>query len=399
MTKGPGIARTKLPLGFSAGGLNCGVRRYRPDLGLITSQSPATAVGVFTQNTCWGAHIPYCKNLLPSKKIKALITNSGQANTGMGNQGTTDNQQMADAVAAALQCDSSQILTASTGVIGQKLEIEKIVGTIPRLVDAQGDSAENFATAVMTTDLIPKTVTTSVELKGGRARITGIAKGSGMIHPNMATMLAYLLTDLKLEPGVAQEMLTNSVEPSFNMISVDGEPSTNDSVFLLANGESQVGLSDEEDYQLFFEALKQISIVLAKSIAKDGEGATKLIEIQIKGGANPVLAKKLARSLTTSPLIKTAVHGRDPNWGRILGRLGSEGLPAENFEKLGLKMQGEILMTQGKFQNTDLQQLRENLKRDIVFIEVDLQDGPFSATAWGCDLSKKYVEINAEYTT
>lgn len=399
MTLGSGISQTQLPKGFFASGLNCGVRKYRPDVGLLISEVPAVAAGVFTQNTCLGEHVKYCKKLLPSDDIQALITNSGQANTAVGPRGAEDNLKMVSAVAKELKLKNHQILTASTGVIGQPLEVEKITSIVPDLVDAQTDSAENFATAIMTTDLVPKTVTTTVELEQGSIRITGIAKGSGMIHPNMATMLGYLLTDLQLTKDVAQELLTQAVNPTFNMISVDGEPSTNDSVYLLANGQAQVSLSSDDDYQKILKALTNISQTLAKSIAKDGEGATKLLEVKLKGAPSSEQAVKWARSLTISPLIKTAVHGRDPNWGRIVGRLGAEKVPPEAFDKLTLKIQNQLLINNGIVEDIDLQNLSQSLKKEEVLIEIDLQLGQESATAWGCDLSKKYVQINAEYTT
>lgn len=399
MTYGAGIAKTFLPKGFYASGFNCGVRRYRPDVGLLVSEVPAVGAGVFTQSTCLGEHVKYCKDLLPSENIRALITNSGQANTAVGAVGASDNLMMAKAVAEALGVSSEQVLTASTGVIGQRMEVEKITSVIPNLIAAQTDTAESFATAIMTTDLVPKTVTMTLKLKQGEVRLTGIAKGSGMIHPNMATMLGYVLTDVGLKPEVAHDMLVKAINPTFNMISVDGEPSTNDTVFLLANGRSGVVLQDEEDSILFLSALRDVCEVLAKSIARDGEGATKLIEVQLKGAPTLVEAQKWARSITVSPLIKTAIHGRDPNWGRIVGRLGAEGVPAEAFERMSLAIQAQQLIQKGDVLKSDLGELSAKLKTDEIIIEIDLGLGSFDAIAWGCDLSAKYVQINAEYTS
>ncbi|MCB0367127.1 MAG: bifunctional glutamate N-acetyltransferase/amino-acid acetyltransferase ArgJ [Bdellovibrionales bacterium] len=399
MTLGAGIIKTLLPKCFFASGLNCGVRKYRPDVGLLVSDVPAVAVAVYTQNTCAGEHIQYCKSLLPSEGIQALITNSGQANTAVGPVGAQDNLAMAQAVANGLNIGVDQVLTASTGVIGQRIDIEKVVNVVPHLIEAQSTTADTFATAIMTTDLVPKSATTVVQLSGGDVRITGVAKGSGMIHPNMATMLGYLLTDLKVETSVAKTMLSDVTNTSFNMISVDGEPSTNDTVFMLANGKSGVGLQNDEDYQVFLQALRDVATVLAKSIARDGEGATKLIEVRLKGAPTQELADKWARSLTVSPLIKTAIHGRDPNWGRIVGRLGGEQVPAEAFKKLDLAVQELHLINQGQIQNLDLEKLRNALKQDEILIEVDLKLGQAGTVAWGCDLSSKYVQINAEYTS
>lgn len=399
MTFGAGISKTFLPKGFFASAFNCGVRRYRPDVGLLFSEVPCAAAGVFTQSTCVGEHVKYCKELLPSENIQALITNSGQANTAVGPLGAKDNLLMAEAVAEALGLDSIQVLTASTGVIGQRMEIEKITSVIPNLVAGQSDTAESFATAIMTTDLVPKTVTTTLKLKQGEVRLTGIAKGSGMIHPNMATMLGYVLTDVKMNSKLAQDLLVKAVNPTFNMISVDGEPSTNDSVYLLANGQSGVSILDQEDEALFFETLRNVCEVLAKSIARDGEGATKLVEVRLKGAPSQELAVKWARSITVSPLIKTAIHGRDPNWGRIVGRLGSEGVPAEAFSKMSLSLQSQDLIKKGDVLTIDLNELSQKLKTDEILIELDLGLGAFEAVAWGCDLSAKYVQINAEYTS
>jgi glutamate N-acetyltransferase/amino-acid N-acetyltransferase len=229
-------------------------------------------------------------------------------------------------------------------------------------------------------------------------RLTGICKGSGMIHPNMATMLGYFLTDLKLTEGVAQELLTKANEVSFNMISVDGDSSTNDCAFLMASGESRVELANDQDYALFKAALTEVAQVLAQSIAADGEGATKLIEVSLVGSPALTLARRAARGVTMSPLIKTAVHGEDPNWGRILSRLGAEQVPASALAKMSLKLQGVLIFENGAPQSFDRAAVRQLLKSNRVKIEIDLKSGNESAVAWGCDLSRKYVDINTEYS-
>lgn len=398
MTRGPGIARTVLPKGFKANGINCGVRRYRPDLGILISDEPAVAVGVFTQSTCRAAPVLYSKQLVPSQTVRAIVTNSGQANAATGIEGIEANLKMAMAAAQTVGCHAHQVLTASTGVIGQLLDVEKIVPAMGELVHSAGTYAEPFALAILTTDLVPKTVTTTVSLSGGTVRITGIAKGSGMIHPNMATMLGYLLTDAAIPMGIADDMLKAAAHITFNMISVDGDTSTNDAVFLLANGASGVGLKDDTDYQAFKKALLEVSKVLAQSIARDGEGATKLVEVTVKGSPNEEIARTAARSIVVSPLVKTAIHGADPNWGRILARLGGEKVPAACFEKLSLKIQGKKIVEKGRPQPFDRGELSVLLKADTVKIVIDLFSGECDATAWGCDLSKKYVEINTEYS-
>lgn len=398
MAPGPGQQITLLPLGFSASGVNCGVRRYRPDLGLIFTEQDCVAAGVFTINEAKGAPILHCQSILPSGKIRAIVTNSGQANSATGEDGIVRNKRMVDAVARELKVDSSQVLAASTGVIGKELEIEKIEAAVPELVERATEVADGFALAILTTDLVPKSVTTTVKLSGGKIRLTGICKGSGMIHPQMATMLGYVLTDLKLSPELAQSLLKEATEVSFNMISVDGDCSTNDSSFLLASGASNVELANDDDFDKFKKALIEVSQFLAKAIASDGEGASKLIEVDLKGSPDVDLARRAARGVIMSPLVKTAMHGEDPNWGRILSRLGAERVPAAALNKMTLKVQGKTLFSQGSPLEFDREEVRGLLKKNKIQIEIDLKSGAEAATAWGCDLSKKYVDINTEYS-
>ncbi|MEQ1876224.1 MAG: bifunctional glutamate N-acetyltransferase/amino-acid acetyltransferase ArgJ [Bdellovibrionia bacterium] len=398
MTPGPGVRRTPLPKGFLASGVNCGVRRYRPDIGLLISETPAVAAGVFTLNECKAAPVKYSQKLLPADNIRAILTNSGQANAATGSEGTEKNLMMVSAVAKELGCDLKQVLIASTGKIGEQVDTGKILPAMGELVSRANDCAESFATAILTTDLVPKTVTASVTLTGGTVRITGIAKGSGMIHPNMATMLGYVLTDAKMTKEHAAELLKKTTDVSYNMISVDGDSSTNDCCFLMANGASGVGLTNAQDIKKFEAVVEDIMIFLAKSIAADGEGASKLIEVTIKGASDLQIARKAARGVTLSPLIKTAVHGEDPNWGRILARLGAEQVPAEQLDRMTLKLQGVLIFEKGQpvaFSRDDVKAL---LKAATTKIEINLSSGKFGATAWGCDLSRKYVEINTEYS-
>lgn len=399
MTPGLGVARTQLPKGFFAAGINCGVRKYRPDLGLITSDVDAVGAGVFTQSTAKAAPVRWSQALVPSSKIRAIITNSGQANAATGELGVANNLKMVEAAAKAIGCDADQVLVASTGVIGVQMGIDLITQATPELYARLTDTADNFAVAILTTDLVPKTVTTTLKLTGGEVRVTGIAKGSGMIHPNMATMLGYILTDAGLTPGQAHSMLRTATDKSFNMVSVDGDTSTNDCTFLLANGASGVALTNAEDEQAMLETITGVSQFLAKAIARDGEGATKLLEITIDGSHDLASARKAARGLTISPLFKSAVHGEDPNWGRILARLGAEGVPEAAIATMELRLQGELLFKNGGPLSFDRDRVRSLLRADTVFVHIDLKQGTESATAWGCDLSKKYVEINTEYST
>lgn len=389
---------TPLPFGFLASGIHCGVRRYRPDLGLIVSDTPATVAGVFTQNHCKAAPVRYCQRLLPSQHIKAIITNSGQANAATGPQGDQDNQAMATATAQALACNPHQILTASTGVIGAPLAIQKIQHAIPQLVTRLNRCADYFATAILTTDLVPKTISRSVTLSEGTIQLTGICKGSGMIHPNMATMLGYLLTDVALSPTQAQQLLSHSTALSFNRISVDGETSTNDSVFLMANGASGIAPQTDQDWQQLQTAITDMAILLAKSIVKDGEGAHKLIEVTINGAISLEQAETLARSLTVSPLIKTAVHGASANWGRVIARLGCTPIGEHFSDHCQIKIQNHIVFNQGQaITQLNTEQLVQAMHQDTILIEVNLNQGDASATAWGCDLSADYININADY--
>jgi glutamate N-acetyltransferase/amino-acid N-acetyltransferase len=398
MTPGPGLQRTLLPKGFRASGVNCGVRRYRPDVGMIISDVPATAAGVFTLNTMQAAPVLYSKELCPSDNIRAIITNSGQANAATGEQGVKDNLAFAEAAANALGCNADQVLVASTGVIGQRMDIEKLVGAMPELVDRANEVAENFALSILTTDLVPKSITTVVTLSEGIVRITGVSKGSGMIHPNMATMLGYLMTDVKLDPGLCYSLLKETTDQSFNMISVDGDTSTNDCVFLMANGASGVALKNHQDILKFKTALLECAQFLAKSIAADGEGASKLIEIHAHGAADVEVARAGVRAVTTSPLVKTAIHGEDPNWGRILAKLGASGVPVEWLNKMDLKVQGHLLFRNGAPVPFERQAVREALKQSKVDIYINFHSGMHEAVGWGCDLSKKYIDINTEYS-
>jgi glutamate N-acetyltransferase/amino-acid N-acetyltransferase len=395
---GPGISRTPLPKGFTTSGINSGVRKYRPDLGLILSEHPATTVGVYTLNEMKAAPIRYCQSILPSSQIRAIVTNSGQANAATGTLGDENNLKMAASAAQYLGCETHQVLTASTGVIGQHLAFEKINAAMPELIQRCVDNAEAFALAILTTDLVPKTATTEVALSTGTVRITGLCKGSGMIHPNMGTMLGYVLTDAILSEERAQKLIHQTVDLSFNMISVDGDSSTNDCVFLMANGSSQCGIETADDEYKFQTAMTHIMQTLAKSIARDGEGATKLIEVTLTGAPSQELARKAARGVTLSPLIKTAIHGEDPNWGRIVARLGAERVPASVLAKMDLSIQGTPVFMAGSVVEFDRAALRQSLKRDTVYIKAELHSGTEEATAWGCDLSKKYVEINTEYS-
>ena len=399
MKLGPGIAKTPLPKGFFAGGVNSGVRKYRPDVGIILSDTDMVAAGVFTLSEAKAAPVLWSQKLVPSKSIRAVITNSGQANAATGEEGIRNNYAMVKACAEVVKCQPEQVLVASTGMIGVHLNVDLINKSLPELAARVTNTAEHFANAILTTDLVPKTASTTLTLSSGEICITGIAKGSGMIHPNMATMLGYVLTDAIVDPKSAHTFLKKAVDDSFNMVSVDGDTSTNDCAFLLANGASGVALVTEEDVILFQNKATEMCQLLAQTIARDGEGATKLIEINMHGGSDHMLARKAALGLSVSPLFKCAIHGEDPNWGRILARLGAEGIPAAELNQMTLKLQGEEIFKLGAPLLFDRDKVRGLLRTDTVLVEIffpQMTDAPM-VKAWGCDFSKKYVDINAEY--
>lgn len=392
------IPRVDLPQGFLATGINSGVRRYRPDLGLILSDRPCVAAGTFTKNSLKAAPVIYSRELLPSDNIRAIVCNSGQANAATGLEGLEDNLTFATNVGTVLNVDRSQVLVASTGVIGVRLPLDTLRPALPMAAKAFSTSINQFGLAIMTTDLAPKFCREDVKLSGGTVVIVGAAKGSGMIHPNMGTMLGFILTDAGVDKKWLDTELREIVDETFNMISVDGETSTNDSVFALANGASNVKAESAADKKILADGIRLVASQLAIAIARDGEGASKLITVIVRGAPNQVQAREAARSITTSPLIKSAMHGEDPNWGRILARLGFAGVDPVSFDKLRLELQGVCVFDNGKPLAFDRAEARAKLHAENVVVDIDLRNGNFEATAWGCDLTKRYVEINTEYS-
>jgi len=399
MTPGPGIRRTELPMGFSCCSINSGVRKYRPDFGAIISETKSSISAVYTKNSAKAAPIHYCQSILPSDEMYAIITNSGQANAATGTQGVADNLKMATSFAKLLGRDYQQVAVASTGVIGVSLDLAKIIPSMEEMLTRQTNRAEPFACAILTTDLVPKSVATEITLSQGSVKITGICKGSGMIHPNMGTMLGYILTDAKIDSSESLPILRRVVNKTFNMISVDGDTSTNDTVFLMANGASKIPVLTNEDKTIFEKAIFEISVILAKSIAQDGEGATKLIESKVIGLNDTQTSARLAKSIIQSSLVKTAIHGRDPNWGRILARIGQEEIDPTLIAGADIKLQTVTVFKSGAPAPFNKEELAQLLKDDEIYIDINFHQGPSIATAWGCDLSEKYVQINAEYTT
>jgi glutamate N-acetyltransferase/amino-acid N-acetyltransferase len=386
------------PQGFTAGAAYAGINthsKYKLDVGIVKSDVPCNAVGCFTTNRIKAASVLLCQRILPSGTVRAVIVNSGCANASTGEFGRKDAQSMEAAAAVKVGVEMADVLIASTGVIGRRLPLEMLNAAIEKIVFSP-DGGHQMAKAIMTTDTVSKECAVSFD----GCIVGGIAKGSGMIHPNMATMLSFITTDASVDLAFLNDCLRQSVEKSFNMVSVDGDTSPNDSVILLSNGMSgrPTIRSGTAEALLFQEALDEVCVYLAKEVARDGEGATKLIEVRVSGAASLSDARMAARTITNSPLVKTAVHGSDPNWGRIVVAAGRSG--AELLEnKVALDIAGIPVVREGEPLPFDKDKLIEELGRSEVRIDLNLNLGAFSATAWGCDLSAEYVSINADYTT
>jgi glutamate N-acetyltransferase/amino-acid N-acetyltransferase len=357
----------------------------------------ATA-GCFTQNKFAAACIHYTQKIMKTNVLKAVIVNSGNANAGTGAEGERDTKAMAKATADMLGLRPSEVGVASTGVIGVKMPMDKILPGIETLLkDPLQKDSDSFNQAILTTDLCEKTVYLSKKIGRKQIVISGSAKGSGMIAPNMGTMLAYLVTNATVPQPLLQSLLTKAVDKSFNMISVDGDTSTNDMILLFATGERQFTITDREQLQEFEELLTEACIVLAKMIAKDGEGATTLIEMRVVGAASKKDAKTVAMNIINSPLVKTAVHGADPNWGRVMAAAGKATDIKFNGDKADLFFNDVAVLKRGQLVMTDHQQLVNELKKDTVVITLNMNLAKGEATAWGCDLTKGYIDINTTY--
>jgi len=386
------------PRGFKAGAAYAGINkhaRFNLDVGLLVSETPCAAAGVFTRNRIKAAPVLLCQKILPSRSVRAIVANSGCANASTGENGQCDAVSMEAAAASKAGVDVGEVLVASTGVIGRRLPLDLLNAGIAR-IRLSADGGHEMAMAIMTTDTTPK----EIAVKAGGFVIGGIAKGSGMIHPDMATMLSFITTDAPVDIDFLGYALKQSADRSFNMISVDGDTSPNDSVIILANGlaDGEIVRAGTARAALFQEALDDVCIHLAKAVARDGEGATKLIEAGVSGALSQDDARLAARAITNSPLVKSAIHGSDPNWGRIVAAAGRSGAQlVEN--KLALEIGGIQVVEGGMPLPFDRDRLIEVLGRDEIFINLNLNLGCFAATAWGCDLSAEYVAINSEYTT
>ncbi|MBC7327588.1 bifunctional glutamate N-acetyltransferase/amino-acid acetyltransferase ArgJ [bacterium] len=382
-----------LPQYFFFSGVNCGIKKESPDLGIIFSQLPANWAGMFTINKFPAAPVLVSKEKLGSK-IKALVVNSGIANAGTGEEGIENARRTCKTLAKHLEIRENEVLVASTGVIGKHLPMELIEkGIIEAIKKLSPTGYQDFAKAIMTTDKYPKIVAKEVKTPKGSINILGIAKGAGMIHPNLATMLVFLLTDALASSQFLQECLKQAVDDSFHCLTIDGDTSTNDSVFLIANGASGV-----EADNTFGEALRDVCIALARMIAEDGEGATKLVVIRVNGAEKDEIAREIGRRIAISPLVKTAIFGGDPNVGRILCALGNAPFSLEP-QRVEIKIAGFTVAEKGNILTFPYDKLKKALKEKEINIEIELNMGDGSATIYTCDLSYDYVKLNAEYTT
>ena len=387
--------------GFRTAGVACGLKKNnQKDLGLICSETSANVAGVFTRNLVQAAPVLLDRQRIAAGVCRALIVNSGNANCCTGDQGMQAAMRMARSAADGLDVSEDEVLVASTGVIGEPLPVEKIESAIPGIVDAlHQDGVLNLAEAIMTTDTVPKVISRRGELNAKPFTVTGVAKGAGMIRPDMATMLCFVMTDIQASPDVLKQMLVASVNRSLNRITVDGDTSTNDTALLMASGVSGIEVKNPAQQEVFQAVLDDVLIALAKWLIKDAEGATKLVEIVVKGAVSDPEAHKIADTVANSNLTKTALFGEDANWGRILAAAGRAGVPIEP-EKIDIRF-GSVLMIEnglgcGPAAEAEATKILKQSEYDIT---IDLKMGSCSASVFTCDFSIDYVKINADYRT
>lgn len=391
--------------GFVAGGLHAGLKKCpdKKDLAIIHSLAPAVVGGVFTQNKFAAAPVNWCRQVVAGGRAQAVVVNSGNANACTGAEGAANAAEMAAVCGKALQAPPEQVLVCSTGVIGVQLPMPLLregIATCAAQLSTQGGQAA--AEAIMTTDLYCKETAVSYQYQGKTVTVGGIAKGSGMIHPNMATMLCFITTDLQIEAAALQQAVKEAADASFNMVTVDGDTSTNDSMLVLANGQAgnETVQAGGAGYAEFVQALTLVAARLARLMAYDGEGATKLLECQVCGAPSLQDARLAAKAVVGSSLVKAAFYGEDANWGRIACAAGYSGAQFDTA-KVNLRLQsaaGEIeLMRAGSGLVFDEDVAKQVLQEREIFIKLDLGSGEYQATSWGCDLSHEYVNINADY--
>ncbi|VAX28484.1 Glutamate N-acetyltransferase @ N-acetylglutamate synthase [hydrothermal vent metagenome] len=385
--------------GIKATGIHAGLKRKRKDLALIVSDQLCNVAGTFTLNKVQAAPLQVSKKVIAKgEKVKAILVNSGNANACTGERGYNDALKSQKYCAKKLGVEQDEVIISSTGVIGEYMPMHILKTGIESIVDqVTDDGGIKAAKAIMTTDLVEKAFAVIVKLSSGEVTIGGIAKGSGMIMPNMATMLSFIATDADIEKDLLKKILTETVNNSFNKISVDGDTSTNDMVVLIANGGSNIKIeADSEDEKLFTEALQAISVDMAKAIAKDGEGASKLITIKVINGKSKSDVDAIAQTIANSPLVKTAVYGSDANWGRIISAAGRSGVDFDPA-KVEIKFDDMTILSPNYCHKYDEEEATTILSKEEITISVNLNDGGVSTTWWTCDFTEKYIEINASY--
>ncbi|MYD35671.1 MAG: bifunctional glutamate N-acetyltransferase/amino-acid acetyltransferase ArgJ [Dehalococcoidia bacterium] len=390
------------PRGFRAGAVHAGIRSDTPDdvldVTILVADGETTGAAVFTKNKVTAAPVVLSREHIAQTAPRAVVVNSGNANAAVGDQGMTDARASAQMVAEKLGLRPEEVLVCSTGVIGAPMPMDVMRRGIDA-VELMDDAGHDFALAIMTTDLVSKESAATVEIDGKTVTVAGATKGSGMIHPDMATMLAFVTTDAAIEQNCLNGILKRAVSRSFNMISVDGDTSTNDTLIVIANGAAgNASITGGEDAALIEEAITHVSMELAKAIVRDGEGATKLIEINVSGALSDDDARQAARVISTSPLVKTAVFGNDPNWGRVMMALGRSGVEMQE-SRVSLHFNDICVLENGQAVPFDRDEAVERMKQAEVRFDVSLGLGDAAATAWTCDFSYEYVRINGEYTT
>jgi glutamate N-acetyltransferase/amino-acid N-acetyltransferase len=385
--------------GFLAGAVHAGIRSQdQLDLAIMCSEATCKAAGVFTTNQIKSAPVVLSRRHISKRRTQAIVANSGCANACTGKQGLTDALGMANLAAAKLGISPEEVLVASTGVIGVPLAMDRIRAAIPR-VKLTKRGGHDFCRAIMTTDTRPKEIAIRVDSEEGKFTIGGVAKGAGMIHPNMATLLCFIATDAMISADFLPAALHTAVDCSFNMLSIDGDTSPSDCTFLLANGLAGNEAVDSSSGEAFQEALNAVCTHLARSIARDGEGATKLIEVTVERAEDEIGARLAARAVAGSPLVKAAIHGNDPNWGRVVAALGRSGARVKE-DKLDIYLNDVCVMKHGSpsvFNEADMISALRSSDSVLIRLRINLGDG--RATAWGCDLSEEYVTINSAYRT
>ena len=387
------------PLGFSADGLHAGFKKKKLDFGWIVSEVPASVAGVYTTNKVIAAPLLVTKaSIQKSQKLQAIVVNSGVANSCTGQLGVDADYEMQCLTAQKLKIEPDLVGLASTGVIGDQLSMDALKNGLSQILVS--GKAEDFAEAILTTDTCTKTCVVTEEFGSDLVTMAGVAKGSGMIHPNMATMLAFITCDANISSATLQKVLSQHVETTFNQITVDGDTSTNDMVLVMANGcqQNEEILPDTEEFEKFSKMLRYLMADLAKKIAKDGEGATKLIEVNVRHAKDERSGRMIAKSVVGSSLVKTAIFGQDPNWGRILAAIGYAGADV-SVDNIDIWIEGIPVMQASSPVAFDSEETSDAMAGELLTLTIDLHDGDVEAQAWGCDLSYDYVKINALYRT